>query len=130
MPKNEIIVQDSMYNIDNKTNEKELVNNILRTEFFNWMKENGFELFQIKNIFDGKKLSALEQSHFNIILRKSKEEINISLTEIIMFFEESFATYKKILSVFDGETKFELKKELSTNFHIKIDKNNLGDILK
>ena len=129
MPKNEIVMQDGMFNINNRTNEKELVNNILRTEFFDWMKENGYDIDKITEIFDGKKLSASEQSRFNIILRKSKKEMNISLTEIIMFFEESFEKFKKILQVFDGETKFELKKELSEKFHIKIEETNLEEIL-
>lgn len=129
MAKNQIVVLDSMHNINNKTNEKELVTGILRAEFFDWMEENGYDLDKLKNIFDGKKLSASEQSRFNIMVRKAKKEANISLTEIIMFFEESFAKFKKILSVFDGETKFELKKELSEKFHIKLEETNLEEIL-
>lgn len=130
MAKNEIIVKDGMFNINNRTNEKELVSDILKREFFDWMEQNGYDLDRLKFIFNGKKLSSSEQSRFNIIIRKSRQEINISLTEIILFFEESFNRFKKILSVFDGETKFELKKELSKKFHIKLEETNLQEILR
>jgi len=115
---------------NDKINEQELIDEIQKSEFFNWMEKNGYTFLYIKEILDSKKISAVEQSQFNLTLRKVKKEINISLTEAIVFLEESFAKFKKILLLLDGETKFELKKELSENFKIKLDKNNLSQILE
>jgi len=129
MSKNQIVTLDSQFSIQNKSNESEVISEILRNEFYKWMEENGYELEKIKSIFDGTKLSATEQSRFNLLIRRAKKETNISLTEMIMFFEEQFAKFKKILTVFDGESKFELKKELSSKFHIKLEETNLEEIL-
>jgi len=129
MSKNQIVTLDSQFSIHNKSNESEVISEILRNEFYKWMEENGYELEKIKSIFDGTKLSATEQSRFNLLIRRAKKETNISLTEMIMFFEEQFAKFKKILTVFDGESKFELKKELSSKFHIKLEETNLEEIL-
>jgi hypothetical protein len=129
MSKNQIVTLDNQFIIENKSNENEVISEILRKEFYDWMEINGYNLDKIKNLFDDTKISATEQSQFNILIRKAKQEINISLTEIIMFFEEQFTKFKKILSVFDGETNFELKKELSKKFHIKLDETNLEEIL-
>ena len=112
-----------------RVNEQELVDEILKKEFFIWMKDNGYGYKEIKEIFDGKRLSAAEQSKFNSTVRRIKKEENISITETIVFLEESFTKFKKILSIFDGETKFELKKELSKKYHIKLDETNLSQIL-
>jgi len=114
---------------EEKTNEQEFINDIQKTEFFDWLNKNGYSFEDIKEILDGKRISAEEQSHFNITLRRAKKEINISLTEIIVYLEEFFVKFKKILTILDGETKFELKKELSSNYKIKLDKNSLSQIL-
>lgn len=114
---------------EEKTNEQELLDDIQKNEFFNWMSKNGYSFEDIKEILDGKRISAGEQSRFNIALRRAKEEINISLTESIVFLEESFVKFKKILSILDGETRFALKKELSENYKIKLDRSCLSQIL-
>lgn len=115
---------------DERLNENEHINEILKNEFFNWMSVNGYNFNQIKNILDGKKISAAEQSNFNKILIKAKKEVKISLTESIVFLEESFVKFKKIIAILDNETKFELKKELSSNYHIPLEFSNLGQILE
>jgi len=129
MSKNEIVTLDSDLTIRNKSNEVEVISEILRLEFYKWLEVNGYDIEKIKNILDGTKLSATEQSRFNLLIRRAKKETNITLTEMIMFFEEQFAKFKKILSVFDGETNFELKKELAAKFHIKLEETNLDEIL-
>lgn len=129
MAKNEVVVKDSMFSIKEKSNEKELMNNILRDEFFKWMEERGYDQNKLKSIFECKKINDLDQINFNDILRRAKKQMNISLTDMIMFFEETFETFKKLLLVFDGETTFELKKELSKKYHIKLDETNLNEIL-
>jgi len=114
---------------EDKTNEQELIDEIQKNEFFNWMADNGYTFEQIKEILDGKRVSAGEQSRFNMTLRQAKKEINVSLTESLIFLEEYFVKFKKILNLLDGETRFELKKELSENYKIKIDKSSLSQIL-
>jgi len=128
MSKNKITIVDKD-KVQDRTNENELIQEILRKEFFIWMNDNGYNHEQIKEIFDGRRLSASEQSRFNSVIRKAKKEVNISITESIVFLEEVYVKFKKILSVFDGETRFELKKELSDNFKISLDENNLDQIL-
>jgi len=123
--KNKIVFEKN----DNKVNEQELINEIQKNEFFNWMSKNGYSFEDIKDILDGKRVSAGEQSRFNMTLRRAKKEINISLTEAIVFLEESFVKFKKILTLLDGETRFELKNELSSNYKIKLDKSSLSQIL-
>ena len=93
------------------------------------MENNGYSFEEIKEILDGKKVSAGEQSRFNMTLRLAKKETNVSLTEAIVFLEEYFVKFKKIINLLDGETRFELKKELSENYKIKIDKSSLSQIL-
>jgi len=124
--KNQIVFEK---NGNGKTNEQEIIDEIQKNEFFNWMYKNGYTFENIKEILDGKKVSAEEQSRFNMTLRRAKEETNISLTEAIVFIEESFVKFKKILTLLDGETRFELKKELSSNYKIKLDKSSLSQIL-
>jgi len=114
----------------NRINELELVNEIMKNEFFVWMNENGYNHRQIKEVFDGKRLSAGEQSRFNVTVRRAKKEANISLVDTVIYLEESFARFKKILSVLDSETKFELKKEMARKFRIKIEETNLSQILE
>lgn len=116
-------------NEDDKTNEQELIDEIQKSEFFKWMEKNGYAFEDIKEILDGKKVSAVEQSRFNIILRRAKEEINVTITESLVFLEESFVKFKKIITLLDGETRFELKKELSASYKIKLDKSCLSQIL-
>ena len=116
--------------ISEKTNESELVNDILKKEFLNWMEDNGYTFEYLKEIFDGKKMSAFEQSKFNDIIRKAKIDVNISFVDIIILFEESFNKFKKILSIFDEETNYELKKELSKKYYIRLDETNLKQILE
>lgn len=117
------------FETDENLNEQELINDISKNEFFKWMNNCGYGFNEIKEILDGKKLSAGEQSRFNSILRKAKVEIKVNLTDSIVFLEESFTKFKKIIAILDGETRFELKKELSENFKIKIDENSLSQIL-
>jgi len=128
MPKHQITFDKEK--ADEKLNEHELINEILKNEFFNWMSSNGYNFNEIKNILDGKKISANEQYKFNEILRKVKKEVKISLTESIIFLEESFVKFKKILAILDNETKYELKKELSSNYHIILKNSNLREILE
>jgi hypothetical protein len=115
---------------DEKLNEQELINEISKNEFFDWMTLNGYNFNKIKNVLDNKKISTTEQYKFNEILRKAKKEVKISLIESIVFLEESFIKFKKIIDVLDNETKFELKKELSEKYHIKMDKSNLSQIFR
>jgi len=127
MPKYNIIVDKSTFS--NRVNESELVDNISKKEFFNILKENGYSKDLLADIFEEKRLSASEQFRFNNIIRKIKSDSNIPITESIIYLEESFVKFKKILSVFDSETKTLLKKELSKKFHIKLDENTLKQIL-
>lgn len=126
MSKNNI----SFEKTDENFNEQELINEISKNEFFNFMKKNGYGFHEIREILDGTRVSSVEQNQFNNLLKKAKSEIKINLMDSIVFLEETFVKFKKIITILDGETKFELKKELSENFKIKLDKNSLSQILE
>lgn len=113
----------------NKTNESDLIDNITKKEFFNWMNNNGYSFDYLKEIFECKKISAYEQSKFNETIKRAKTEINIGFIDIVLLFEENFNKFNKILLMFDGETKYELKKELSKKYFVKLDENNIKQIL-
>jgi len=115
--------------INQKSNEQEIFNEITKTKFFKWMEEKGYNYIKIKDILDGKKIASQEQSDFNQIIKKNKLENNISITEAILFLEENFVRFSKILLIIDDEVKFELKKELAEKYKIKIDENLLHQIL-
>ena len=115
--------------INQKSNEQEIFNEITKTKFFKWMEEKGYNYIKIKDILDGKKIDSQEQSDFNQIIKKNKLENNISITEAILFLEENFVRFSKILLIIDDEVKFELKKELAEKYKIKIDENLLHQIL-
>jgi len=128
VPKHNITTVDREKVID-KVNESVLVEEISKAEFFSVLEEHGYGHDELKEIFEGKRLSSTEQYRFNNTLRSIKKETHISITDCIIYLEESFIKFKRILSVFDDETKSILKRELSNKFRIKIDENNLGEIL-
>ena len=128
MPKHNITTVDREKVID-KVNENVLVEEIAKTEFFKVLSENGYGHDALKEIFEGKRLSSTEQQKFNTALRRINKDIHISITDCSLYLEEVFIKFKRILSVFDDETKSILKNELSNKFRIKVDENNLGDIL-
>ena len=128
MSKNQISALDKD-KIDTKINELDFIKNIVHKEFFEWMFKNKYSYDNIKDIFEAKKISAIEQHNFNLIIRRFKEESKVSLTELILLFEDRFTTFAKILTIFDEDTISDLKKELSINYHIKLDETNLKLIL-
>jgi hypothetical protein len=110
--------------------ENDIINNISKQNFMNWLEENGFSEKQLKQFFQEKRISSIEQNRFNIILRKAKKEIGVSISEIVIYLENSVFRLKKILSVLDEDTFHILKHELASKFKIKIDKNMLYKILE
>jgi len=116
--------------IADKANENELIDNIMKREFFEWLDKKGYDFNFLKNVFDGKKASLIEQNRFNIILRNAKQDLNLDICKMVVYFEEDFTKLRKILAILDGETKFIIKKELSSIYKIAIEENNLKQILR
>lgn len=116
--------------IADKANENELIDNIMKREFFEWLDKKGYDFNFLKNVFDGKKASLIEQNRFNIILRNAKQDLNLDICKMVVYFEEDFTKLRKILAILDGETKFIIKKELSVIYKIAIEENNLKQILR
>ncbi len=116
--------------INNKDDEKNIIDSICREEFYKWMSENDYTDPELKEIFNSKRISAYEMNRFNATLRRMKEETGIGLIEVILYFEEEFIKIKKILSVLDDDTKLLLKKELGAKYKIKIETNDLSSILE
>lgn len=129
MAKHQITTIDKEKIIE-RVNESAWVDDIAKSTFFKLMKNNGYDLDRLKQILEDNKISSTEQYNFNDVLRKIKNEHYISLSDCIIYLEEIFTKFKKILSVFDDDTKLILKKELSEKYHIPVDSNNLKQILK
>jgi hypothetical protein len=92
----------------------------MKREFFEWLDKKGYDFNFLKNVFDGKKASLIEQNRFNIILRNAKQDLNLDICKMVVYFEEDFTKLRKILAILDGETKFIIKKELSAIYKIAI----------
>jgi hypothetical protein len=117
-------------NILEKSYEREIIHDIYRKEFFQWMEENGFDYNTFRRMFECKRISSIEQNKFNIALRKAKESIRIDLIDSVLYLEESFVKIKKILSFLDDDTKSILKNELSKKYKIEIEKSELWKFLE
>jgi len=114
---------------DEKINEYNMINEILKIKFFEILEENGYDYDKLKQMFDTKNINSIEQNNFNKIIRMIKELHDVSIKDSIIFLEENFTTFQKIISIFDEQTNFELKQEVSNKFFIKIDKTNLDEIM-
>jgi hypothetical protein len=112
-----------------KHDETVLLEEISKKRLFEILSTLGYDFDYLIKLFEEKSLSAAEQSKFNIMIRKIQKEYNINIIDIILYFEETFVKFKKILSIFDCETKNILKNELSIKHNIKVDQNNLIQIL-
>ena len=110
--------------------ESDIINNISKQNFLEWMQMNGFTEDQLKHFFQEKRISSIDQNRFNVILRKAKEETGISLIDAVLFLENVNNKQKKILSVLDEETRHILKHELAAKFRIKIERNMLYKIME
>jgi len=113
----------------NKSNEKEIIDNIDKVLFFKWMDSCGFDKDRLCDIFDSRKISGHEQDKFNQALRNAKDKVNISLINSVLYLEEYAVQLNKLLSILDNETMFVLKKELSEKYKIELDINSLSEIL-
>lgn len=112
-----------------RNNENDIVDEMLRSKFFNWLKERGFSHERLDCLFDSRRIPSVEQSSFNVAIRKAHDELNINIIDQIVFLEECFVKFKKILSVLDDESRYLLKITLSEKYKIEIDRTNLEDLL-
>jgi hypothetical protein len=128
MAKNEIkVVSDAK--INDRVNEREMLDEITKGELFDWFHQNGYSYSRLEEIFEGNRVTSNEQNHFNIILRKAKDEIEMEITDIILYLENEFSDLRRLMAIVDDETKHILKIELAANYKINVDKNSLEQIL-
>jgi hypothetical protein len=112
------------------THEQQFINDLVKKKLVSWLMQNDYTFDKIQEILECKKIGAREQLAFNESLLRCKKETKISLKEMILYFEENFTDFKKILLIFDSTTKFELKKELAENYRIKLLQNGLNEIIE
>lgn len=110
-------------------NENIIIEKISKQVFFNFLEKHGFNQESLKSIFDNKRISSIQQNKFNIALRVINNDYKISLIECVIFLEEKFIGFKKILSILDDDILYLLKKEMSQEYNIKLKENGLLDIL-
>ena len=111
------------------TEENNIINNISKDNFIFWLNENGFDDVYLKKFFQEKRISSVEQNRFNIVLRKCKKELSVSIIDMILYLESPTNRLKKIISTLDESTRHILKYELAGKYKIKIDKNILSELL-
>lgn len=117
-------------NIANRVDEKRIMVEISKAEFFEEMKTENFSIDRLRDFFDSKKISGVEQQKFNKALQNIKNKKRINISDGILYMEEYFTRIKKIVSLLDDNTKFIVKQELSEKYKINIDKNNLSEIME
>jgi len=110
--------------------ETEIIKEIQKTTFFNFMESEGFSFDYLETFFENRGICSKEQSKFNIALRKSKSTCKLDIVDGVVFLEEFFTKFRKIISLLDGQTKGCIKKELSNRHGLKIDKNYLYKIIQ
>lgn len=111
-------------------NENNIINDISKTIFFEWLNKEGLSETNIKEMFDGKKITSLEQQKLNSLLKKAKTELFITVVESLIYFDENFIDIKKIIPVLDGETRFIVKKELAEKYKLELEITNLSEIIE
>jgi len=129
MSKNKI-VSVSKENNFGRTKENELLNEISKEQFFKWMENHGYTHIRLRKLFEEKRISSVEQSKFNHILKKAKKELKTSLIDCVLYLDELIDKIKKIISCMDEDTKQILKTELAKKYKIKIKTNYLHIFLE
>lgn len=115
-------------NINGRSEEKELFESISRKEYFDWMSKHGYDREGLKKLFENKRVNSSEQSRFNAILKRAKKEIDIGISDSVIYLEEKYVKMKKILTLLDEDVKFILKCELEENFKIETEKTHLDEL--
>lgn len=90
--------------------------------------EYGYDYKTISRYIEGGVYSLNEQHEFNIVLRKMGRKHNISITECILFLEDSILL-SNILKFIDDETEWVLKDELAKKYNINKKNNKLFELL-
>jgi hypothetical protein len=121
-----MVNQDS---INKKTHETDLIDEILKNEFFKMMKDSGFDFNVLKEMFESKRITVNEQFKFNICIRRVKKELNMSFIDCVVFIEEYFAKLKKVIGILDEESMCLLKNELADKYKLNIPKSKLDEFL-
>jgi hypothetical protein len=105
-------------------NEDELFDDINKKKFYNWLNKNGYTKEKLQVLFDRTKIDGMEQNKFNNTLIRASLETDITISEMVLFFEDDLIKMKNILFVLDKTVKNKIKEELSHKYSIKIEKNN------
>jgi hypothetical protein len=120
-----------LVNVDNlihKSNEGELFDDMARIEYFEFLSRNGYDYTTLKTLLENKRISSSEQSKFNSVLKKARDEIDVKVCESVVYLEEYFVKTKRILSLLDEEVFFILKSEMQKKYCIKLDTTNLDEL--
>ena len=117
---------NTMQTINGKRTEFEILNKMHEKIFTKVVLDSGLHL---EYIFVKTKLCIQDRHRFNLLLRKLKKHHGIHLYESILFMENYYVKFKKILSILDDENNCDLKKELSKKHNIVMMTNKLHNFL-
>ena len=101
-----------------KFNENEIYEDMMQSKFYEWMTDNGYDKNTLIQLFNYKKVDAIEQSNFNIILKKVKEELDIDIHVSFIYLYEKYDKWKKIYALLDDEILNIIKCELKEKYRI------------
>jgi len=107
--------------------ENDILNKMHKDIFIDFVKECEIRL---EYLFTKTKLCVQDYHNFNLFLRKLKEKYGVNIYETMLFMEDYYVKFKKILSMLDADNAFELKKEMSKKYNIKILTTTLPDFLE
>jgi len=116
--------------IINRTDEDNIVTEMSKTEFFKQLDKRGFSIEVLYDIGSNSRISGIQQNKFNVALIEVIEETGLELVEAIIYLEDIFVKFNKVLSMLDSKTKLLLKQKMAKRYNIEIEKNNLCDLLK
>lgn len=106
----------SLDKIIQKSAETDILDKILCEKFFKWLNEKGYNNSKLCNLFNNGKNNEEDIVNFNKMLREAKQELDIQISSILIYFEEFFTKFRKMSSLLDIDVKQIIKEELNDRY--------------
>lgn len=111
---------------EDRNSEKDLIRKINKDFFYKIMIDFDVDL---KLIFEENRVNLKQAQGFNRMLTHMHNSRILELSECLIFVEQDFAPFKKILSVLNEENMQIVKTEMARKFNIKMKKNALENFI-
>jgi len=111
-----------------RRHESFIIDEINKRKFFKWMTHRGLDYDELMFIFESKKIDDEMRLKFNMALLDGREELGIEICDMIVFMEQVFSKFKRILNALDGEIYYQVKVEMAERFKIHLDKSSWDEM--